>query len=70
MRRYKGLYIDGITFKNEKEADNFLKQLALDAFKRDTIWFYNKPCIQASSAYSDSAKYLVDVYGYTWDQLE
>lgn len=71
MERYKGIFIDGAIIKNRKEADEFLKQQSLNAFKRDIINFYNKPYVFDYHIHnSDSAQYLIDVYGYTWDQIE
>lgn len=70
MRNYKGYYIDGFTFKNEQEIDAFIEKQAVDAYKKDVKIFAMNLNMESSIIASDSARRLVENFGYTWEQVE
>ena len=70
MKKYNGYYIDNVIFHNEEEIDAFLKQQAIDAFKKAIKYFCENPTMAASMYSEEKAEVLVKQFGYTWEQVE
>jgi len=70
MRQYKGYYIDKVIFHNEKEIDAFIKQQAIDAYKKAIKYFCGHPTMEASMYATEKAEILVNKFGYTWEEVE
>ena len=72
MKKYKGYYIDGVIFHNEKEIDLFRESLALSAYKRAVELFAIDSCrsMELSMLIDEKAEYLINHFDYTWEQLE
>lgn len=70
MRNYKGYYIDNIIFHSIEEIDEFVKNQAIEAYKRAVELFASHSTIE-NSIYADSrAEILVNRYGFTWGDIE
>ena len=70
MKQYKGYYIDGVTFHNEKEIDNFIKKQAVRAYKIAVELFVVNVTIENSMYVHEKAENLVNNFGYTWEEVE
>lgn len=70
MRYYKGYYIDNVCFHNTAEVDRYLEENAVAAYKLACELFAEKPSIAHSLYCEEQADYLVNQYGYSYDQLE
>lgn len=70
MKQYKGYYIDGFNFKNEKEIDEFLKLQAIKAYRNSVTIFMMHPIMEASVYCDEKAEILVNQFGFTWEQVE
>lgn len=70
MRKYRGYYIDGVVFKSEKEIDDFHRESAVGAYKTAVELFASHPSMERSNYVHERAVMLVEIYGYTWDQVE
>lgn len=70
MKQYKGYYIDKVIFNNEKEVDAFLEKQAIDAYKTACELFSIHSTIENSLFCNEKAEYLVNNFGYTWEQIE
>lgn len=70
MKKYKGYYIDNVTFNSTAEIDAFLKKQAIKAYQT-ACWLFAKNKDMESSMYADQkAEILVSEFGFTWDQVE
>lgn len=70
MTNYKGYTIDNVIFNSKADIDAFLEKQAVDAYK-NACWLFIKNCDVESSIYADErAAYLVNYFGYTWEQVE
>lgn len=70
MKKYRGFYIDGITFKNRAEIDNFIKLKSLKAFKAAVKRFDRDPSAENSIWCMERAEYLNKECGMTWTEIE
>lgn len=70
MKRYKNLYIDGATFKNEKEIDDFLMDSAIQEYKIRCKVFSAKKTLASAEFADEQATFLHDTYGISWEELE
>ena len=70
MKKYKGYYIDGVGFHNEKEIDNFIKKQAVRAYRIAVELFMVDMCIERSMYVHEKAENLVNNFGYTWEEVE
>ena len=70
MKQYKGYYIDHVIFNNEEEIDSFLEKQALDAYILACQLFAERSTMENSIYCEEKAEYLVNQFGYTWEQLE
>lgn len=70
MKKYKGYYIDHITFNSEAEIDAFLKEQAIKGYKQ-AVWFFCKESTMEASIYAtEKAEYLHKQFGMSWNELE
>lgn len=70
MKKYKGYYIDHITFNSEAEIDAFLKEQAIKGYKQ-AVWFFCKESTMEASIYAtEKAEYLHKQFGMSWSELE
>ena len=70
MKKYKGYYIDHITFNSEAEIDAFLKEQAIKGYKQ-AVWFFCKESTMEASIYvNEKAEYLHKQFGMSWSELE
>lgn len=70
MTQYKGYFIDHIIFNSKQDIDNHIEKMAVEAYKK-ACWLFNKDRSMEASIYADEkAEYLVEHFGYTWDQIE
>jgi len=70
MKKYKGYYIDHITFNSEAEIDAFVKEQAIKAYKQ-AVWFFCKESTMEASIYAtEKAEYLHKQFGMSWSELE
>lgn len=70
MKKYRGYYIDGSCFKNQKEIDEFLKEQAINSFKIAVELFCKYRNMEASIYESEKAEVLVKQFGFTWGEVE
>ena len=70
MKRYKNLYIDGVTFKNEKEIDDFLMNSAIQEYKNRCKVFSTTKTIASAEFADEQATFLHDIYGISWEEIE
>lgn len=70
MKQYKGYYIDGVFFNSKQDIDKFLEKTAVESFMKACKYFADHPSMEASIYSSEKAEYLVDQFGYTWEQIE
>lgn len=70
MKKYKGYYIDHITFNSEAEIDAFLKEQAIKGYKQ-AVWFFCKESTMEASIYAtEKAEYLHKQFRMSWSELE
>lgn len=70
MRQYKGYYIDETIFNTKEDIDRFLEEQAVNAYKTACKLFAETRSMSASMTMDEKAEYLVNQFGYTWEQLE
>lgn len=70
MKQYKGYYIDNVIFHNEEEIDAFVKQQAVESYKKAIKYFCENSTMSASMYVEEKAEVLVNQFGYTWEQVE
>ena len=73
MTAYKGYYIDHVHFNTKEEIDNFIKNMAIEAYK-STHRRFMKSDINMWAVYMDylrkEADRLHTVYGIGYDEIE
>jgi hypothetical protein len=70
MKNYKGYYIDNVIFHSTEEIDEFLRNQAIEAYKKAVELFASHSTLE-NSIYADSkAEVLVNLYGFTWNDVE
>ena len=70
MKNYKGYYIDKVIFNSKADIDQFLKDQAVEAYKKAVEYFTTHPTMEASLYCHSKAEILVNQCGYTWEQVE
>lgn len=70
MKNYKGYYIDKVIFNNEHDIDEFLKNQAIEAYKKAIQIFASNSTMEASIWCDEKAEKLVNQFGFTWEQVE
>ena len=70
MKEYKGYYIDGVIYHNEKEIDEHIKNCAIDAYRIAVELFCKERNIAYAAYVDEKAEELVNKYGFTWEQVE
>lgn len=70
MKKYKGYYIDGIYFHNEKEIDDCRKKQAVEAYKNTVKIFASRHTMEASIFCDEHAQKLHEQYGFSWEEIE
>lgn len=68
--KYKNYYIDGVAFRNKAEVDAWLKETAVERFKKLHRWFAERPDIAMGIICSEQAELLHNTYGFEWDEIE
>lgn len=70
MKNYKGYYIDNVIFHSIEEIDAFLKNQAIEAYKK-AVELFALHATMENSIYADSkAEILVNRHGLTWEDIE
>lgn len=69
-RQYKGCYIDGVIFTSKQNVDNFLKEQTISAYVNAVKMFADDHTMASSMHCDETAERLVDMYGFTWEQVE
>lgn len=70
MKNYRGYYIGNIIFHSEKEIDSFLKNQAIDSYRRAMARFYEEPSMELSVYCSKIADQLATDHGMSWGEIE
>ena len=70
MTQYKGLYIDHVIFHNAADIDAFLKEKAVESYKRAVRHFAECASYEASAYCDEKAEILHRVYGLDWAEIE
>lgn len=70
MTQYRGYYIDKVIFNNKTDIDNFIKDQAVERFKKLNKYFAEDPCMEVSAMCTDQARYLHENYGFSYEELE
>lgn len=70
MKQYKGYYIDKVIFHNEEEIDTFIKNQAIDVYRKAVEYFCENSTMAASIYVEEKAEILVNKFGYTWEEVE
>lgn len=70
MKKYKGLYIDHVVFNSKAEIDEYLKAVAIKAYK-SAVKAFCEHIDMEHSIYSDQkAEYLNTQFGMSWSEIE
>lgn len=69
MKKYRGYYIDGATFKSQAEIDDFIKENAKKGYIQALRIFDRRGTMEASAFCSERAQHL-HTLGYTWEEIE
>lgn len=70
MKNYKGYYIDGVIFHNEKEVDEFRKNQAVEAYKTAIRMFEEHSDMEHSIFADEKAEILHNQFGLDWNEIE
>lgn len=70
MTQYKGYYIDHVYFNTKAEIDNYIKEQAVESFKRLHRYFAEHSTMEISILCSEQADHLHNIFGFTWDEIE
>lgn len=70
MTQYRNYYIDNITFSCKADIDAFIEKQAVNAYIAAIKMFTEHPDMEHSIYADAKAEYLVNNFGYTWDQVE
>lgn len=70
MRQYKGYYIDHVIFNSKEDIDIFLKNQAVEAFKRACRYFAQTHSLEASMYEDEKAEVLHNSFGFDWETIE
>lgn len=70
MTKYKGYYIDNVSFSTKEDIDSFLEEQAVKAYRTAVELFDNNRSLEYSLYCDQCADTLVNDFGYTWDQIE
>lgn len=70
MKNYKGYYIDKVIFNNEQKIDEFIKNEAINAYKKAVELFAQHSTMETSIYCDEKAERLVNQFGFTWEQVE
>lgn len=70
MRKYKGHYIDGVLFNNEKEVDKFIENELVRNLKHSVECFNREHSLSNADWVHDCEQALVHNCNYTWDEVE
>ena len=70
MKNYKGYYIDKVIFNSEKEIDDFLKDNAINAYRKAVELFAIHSTMEKSIYCDERAEILVNKFGFTWEDVE
>ena len=68
--KYKGYYIDKVTFNSKAEIDAFIKDQAVETFKKAIRMFIKHPDMAHSNYAMDKARALNKLHGFTWEERE
>lgn len=70
MKKYKGYYIDNITFKNESEIDAFLKKQEIECHVHLSKMFSKHSTFELSNKMSESVDRLHILFGLSYEDIE
>lgn len=70
MTAYRNLYIDHILFNSKADIDTFLKNKAIEAYRRACGRFAEKPSMEMSIYCQEQADRLHKVEGLSWEEIE
>lgn len=70
MKNYKGYYIDNVIFHSIEEIDEFVKNQAIEAYKKAVELFAYNSTLENSIYVDSKAEILVNRYGFTWEEIE
>lgn len=70
MQKYKGYYIDHVYFNSKKDIDEHCKKQAIDHFIKLNRLFANKASMELSIECSESARFLHQEYGLSYEEIE
>ena len=70
MKQYKGYYIDNVIFNSTEDVDNFLKQQAVENFKKLNKFFAERVDFGICQMCNEQAERLHRDFGFTWDEIE
>ena len=70
MTKYKGYYIDGVTFRNKAEIDKFIKDETINAYKMYCKMFAEKPSMELMHLINPCMDKLHDEYGLSYEEIE
>lgn len=70
MTSYRNLYIDNVYFFNKADIDAFLKNKAIEAYRRACRRFAEKPSMEMSIYCNEQAERLHKVEGLSWEEIE
>ena len=60
----------GYSFNNQKEGETYLKNSAVNVYKKAIALFNQNPTMEAECYCSEKAEILVKRFGFTWEQVE
>ena len=70
MTYYKGYYIDHIYFHSKAEIDNYIKEQAIESYKRMCRKFANSTSMALHAILCDQADRLHNIFGLGYDEIE
>lgn len=70
MTNYKGYYIDHIYFHSKAEIDNFIKEQAIETYRRMCRKFVNSTSMELNALMCAQSDRLHNVFGLGYDEIE
>lgn len=71
MTKYKGYYIDGVTFSSKAEIDKFLKDVTINTYKMYCRMFEEKPSMELVYNFlTPCMDKLHNEYGLSYEEIE
>ena len=70
MTKYRGYYIDNVVFNSKEEIDRFLKNQAIESYKKACKRFDENPTMEMSVFCNKQADRLHNVFGLSYEEIE